>query len=776
MASLTSSRPTFTFNHAQLGPMTGVIAPDNVVQFRAIKYATIPARFKASILAETLSGKEDFTQHGYACPQTFNKDVGGGGPFPGEASPPPSDELNCLILQVNVPLLCLQSNPPPSKLPVLVYIHGGGFIFGKVDEQHSTALMVEQSILDNQPIIGASLQYRLGALGYLHTPESGNSNRALNDQRNAFLWIQKFIEGFGGDRGRVTAMGESAGSMSISAHMLSPVPASGPLFQRAIMMSGILGPATAPASLEEAGKSYEVFLKTVGIEERGQAGLQRLREMDLQMLVNASTEWRVSGKSWPPVQDEQFFGKSAGSVTWDKVPELTAKCDWVNEIILGNTGFEGLNFRGKVASATAGSFLDGITKQLGSESAELVSQAYGINPGDDQNLYETAAMRWMAPTHLLAQYLSTHTSKRSYRYIFDIRNPFPSSPWYQQPHHWVDVYYVFKTFQFRFPRQKLKDISTQHARLWVDFTNGKTPWTEYKYTGKGDEVIIVADERDGWVERSVREQENISENSWRRCEALVESWKDSMVAQSASMADEESSKALASPFAILTPRLILIPTTLAISNTSYLALYASLHADAAFCEMGFGPSFPVKAWTQDETRQIIVTRDIARSWEKRNIGDFAVGLRPTAHIDHIVSRPLVENELRARIVEDATPTTIAQACSATEWVGYAGVREATTTSMPLRTPCDPPLPAWQEMIELRYGAAPAYWGKGMAREAAEAVMLWAKCERGVKRFIAETEKANERSARVLEKMGFVRSETDYWKDEEEVEWEKKVTL
>ena len=106
------------------------------------------------------------------------------------------------------------------------------------------------------------------------------------------------------------------------------------------MMSGILGPATAPASLEVAGKSYEAFLKTVGIEERGQASLERLREMDLQMLVKASTEWRFSGKSWPPVQDEQFFGKNAGSVTWDKVPELTAKCDWVNEIILGNTGFE----------------------------------------------------------------------------------------------------------------------------------------------------------------------------------------------------------------------------------------------------------------------------------------------------------------------------------------------------------------------------------------------------------------------------------------------------
>jgi hypothetical protein len=125
---------------------------------------------------------------------------------------------------------------------------------------------------------------------------------------------------------------------------------------------------------------------------------------------------------------------------------------------------------------------------------------------------------------MLAKYLTTHTSKKVYRYIFDIRNPFPGSALYQQPHHWVDIYFVFMTFQFRYPTRKLKDISTRHAQLWIDFANGKTPWKEYKYTGMGDEVVMVADEREGWVERTVAEQEGITETSWRRCEALVNSW------------------------------------------------------------------------------------------------------------------------------------------------------------------------------------------------------------------------------------------------------------
>jgi RimJ/RimL family protein N-acetyltransferase len=78
------------------------------------------------------------------------------------------------------------------------------------------------------------------------------------------------------------------------------------------------------------------------------------------------------------------------------------------------------------------------------------------------------------------------------------------------------------------------------------------------------------------------------------------------------------------------------------------------------------------------------------------------------------------------------------------------------------------------MIELRYGVASEYWGKGIAREAAEAVMRWASSERGVKRFIAETERANARSGKVLEKLGFTMSGTEYWKDPEEIEWDLVV--
>jgi hypothetical protein len=91
--------------------------------------------------------------------------------------------------------------------------------------------------------------------------------------------------------------------------------------------------------------------------------------------------------------------------------------------------------------------------------------------------------------------MSTEPTKNLYRYVFDVRNPFPTAPFYQQTHHWVDVYFLFRTMQFRFPYQYLKDISDKHAALWINFANGNKPWSEFN--SREERVIMVADERDG---------------------------------------------------------------------------------------------------------------------------------------------------------------------------------------------------------------------------------------------------------------------------------------
>jgi hypothetical protein len=66
-------------------------------------------------------------------------------------------------------------------------------------------------------------------------------------------------------------------------------------------------------------------------------------------------------------------------------------------------------------------------------------------------------------------------------------------------------------------------MSTKHAQLWINFANGKAPWSEYEYKGDGDEVVMMVDGREGWVETGVKEVEREFKWGWGRCEELVSS-------------------------------------------------------------------------------------------------------------------------------------------------------------------------------------------------------------------------------------------------------------
>jgi hypothetical protein len=82
--------------------------------------------------------------------------------------------------------------------------------------------------------------------------------------------------------------------------------------------------------------------------------------------------------------------------------------------------------------------------------------------------------------------------------------------------------------QFRYPYQYLKDLSDKHAELWVRFAYGEEPWSRYNGTGNevgnGEGVIMLADEREGWVEKSMSEYEKMSRVEWSTLEELLEAW------------------------------------------------------------------------------------------------------------------------------------------------------------------------------------------------------------------------------------------------------------
>lgn len=123
--------------------------------------------------------------------------------------------------------------------PVLVFLHGGAFIFGS-----NNSRMYSPNFLLMEDMVLVVVNYRLGALGFLRLNDTSlgvTGNAGLKDQGLAFKWIQKNIRKFGGDPNNVTIYGQSAGAASVNYQILSP--ASKGLFHKAIMQSGsVLNP------------------------------------------------------------------------------------------------------------------------------------------------------------------------------------------------------------------------------------------------------------------------------------------------------------------------------------------------------------------------------------------------------------------------------------------------------------------------------------------------------------------------------------------------------
>ena len=174
----------------------------------------------------------------------------------------PSED--CLNLDIWIP-----AKAASSKLPVLVWFYGGGFVAGSASEPR-----YDGETLAKKGIIVVNPNYRLGSFGFLAQPEltkespnHASGNYGLLDQVAALEWVVKNIAAFGGDPKNITIAGESAGSFSVSALMASPL--SKNLFQKAMGESGAFFPNTTTGglqlkSLAEAEKSGVSFADSMG--------------------------------------------------------------------------------------------------------------------------------------------------------------------------------------------------------------------------------------------------------------------------------------------------------------------------------------------------------------------------------------------------------------------------------------------------------------------------------------------------------------------------------
>lgn len=208
---------------------------------------------------------------------------------------------DCLFLNIFTP----GDAKSGDKLPVLVYIHGGGFIGGCGHEKH-----FDGPVWPEQGIIGVTLNYRLGPLGFVCLPqlqqEAGKTgNYGLYDQHTTLCWVRDNIASFGGDPENITIMGQSAGGMSVQQHCLSPL--SKGLFHRAVMASG-----SGASKLLSAGspEKYFAFWQTV-MERCGCADLAAFRALEPEVLFSvwqsAKKEIKGGGQACNAVLDGELI-------------------------------------------------------------------------------------------------------------------------------------------------------------------------------------------------------------------------------------------------------------------------------------------------------------------------------------------------------------------------------------------------------------------------------------------------------------------------------------
>ncbi len=195
---------------------------------------------------------------------------------------------DCLYLNVWTP-----AKGENEKLPVLVYFYGGGFIAGDGSEPR-----YDGESMARKGIVTLTVNYRLGVFGFFSHPElsketsyHGSGNYGLMDQWAALRWVQQNIAAFGGDPKRVTIAGESAGSLSVSAQMASPL--SKNLIAGAIGESGaIINPTLAPVTLAVGEQNGVKFATSIGAKS-----LAELRAMPAQKLLEAASKLGVTGFS-----------------------------------------------------------------------------------------------------------------------------------------------------------------------------------------------------------------------------------------------------------------------------------------------------------------------------------------------------------------------------------------------------------------------------------------------------------------------------------------------
>ncbi|CDO71182.1 hypothetical protein BN946_scf184845.g52 [Trametes cinnabarina] len=483
---------------------TGIVHPIStpdapVHQYRGIKYASIPARFRQSKIFTRYPPQTDCSRFGPICPQPKFKSVEeelfnlSEDCIPNQAFK--QSEFECLNLNIT----CPADATPVSQYPVMIWIHGGGNRGSGSNWVTDAGPLVQKSMQISRPVVIVSINYRLGLFGFAASPALRDDNKAagdegvgnygkrpptphaptslnsvhvlgLRDQRRAMEWVHRYIHAFGGNPNNITLFGESTGAGDILCHLHSAANEVAPLFQRAIIQSAIVD--LEVPNLHQVGWQMSKLISALRVQS-----VDELRAVDAEKLV-------LLGQGIRAVDDGVFFRKSwTGSLaSLDKtasrhhvekclgdslVVELNSHFHRTKvpqrlhehprsrsytrhashqPVIIGDCGAESLLWSLPASLWTAA----GVVKRIQAicqslNKASMLLRLYDISsctPADELperllDLINDTRFAW--PTELIAASLRAERGGHGvWRYVFDQEGPSRGLP-----HHTVDLMYLF---------------------------------------------------------------------------------------------------------------------------------------------------------------------------------------------------------------------------------------------------------------------------------------------------------------------------------------------
>jgi para-nitrobenzyl esterase len=441
---------------------------DGLMVYRGIPFAVPPVedlRWRAPHPVMKWNGVKETVKFAPACIQGMRMGPGGSGPAPSE---------DCLYLNIWSP-----AKSPRDRVPVFVWIYGGGFAMGSTSEATFGG-----EKLAKKGVILVSIAYRVGQMGFFVHPELSaetrnhvSGNYGLLDMIAGLQWIQKNIAAFGGDPRKVTIFGESAGGIAVS--MLCASPLAKGLFHGAISESGgsFGPPSPAPLPGENMKRLADAERSGVAIlKEAGVASIAEARKLTPDKLAGGgirSQPARTGGNPpglnyWPTIDgwvipDDQY--KLYEAKRYNDVP-----------VLIGYNSDEGMSFS---PPKTTEDYIDSVRSRFGPFADKLIA-AYPPGTGTvaktARDLMRDTAFGWH--TWIWARLQSRTGKSKVFYYYFDQHPDYPAdSPQAGRGSpHGQEVAYVFQHLN---PNQKPaksdEAISEAMATYWTNFAKFGDP-------------------------------------------------------------------------------------------------------------------------------------------------------------------------------------------------------------------------------------------------------------------------------------------------------------